>query len=1594
MTKKYIYAALALSMGLTVTSFAATELLTTGENVIAVGGQLVNNSDYPNAEYPGCIVDQNVSTKYLNFQGISSGFVVVPTYGPTVLKSFQMSTANDAEERDPASYRIFGSNDEITLDDLAVMNNSAGNQNNWTLIAEGTLSLPSERKTLGDIIPVTNDTSYTAYKVIFPTLKDNGALMQVADIQFYEVESPDPDMDYGFLSAADMDYTVAVADAVATNSSYATDDWDTSKPTKISNGNLEDRYANFAIKDVGVAIWPAVGMTKLESFQLCTFTNLACCDPIGYKIYGTEDYQLSADNSLGDKENWVLLSEGALNMPLARTTWCDKVDVNATEFYRGYKLLFTGIRDESDPEATVVHVAEMQFFGTKQAKDLGDAIMRPGDLVRPIDPEGGDWFVTNIVSNSRYPGQDATYGSEGPSNALDGDVNTKYLNYDVNNPGFIVTPKAGKTTVKSIRFWTANDSPDRDPTSWVLYGTDEAIVSTDNSTGLEENWTLIDSGNVDLPADRKVEGPLVAVNNDTAYTSYKLLFPTLKNAGEGHMQIADTLFYKDTEGTSPIFQEGEIGLAVSYGESVWSRMGYSESTQHAIDGNTGTKYYVRNGKGSGIILIPTASSSIVTAMTITTANDAEQRDPTSYILYGTTDTVKSADFTNGDKENWSKIAEGELNLPAGRKTIIEEPIEFDNASAYSAYKVVFPTIKSEDPTSGMQFSEIQLYGKVLEAAPANLINYPRDFFIAVSTDVRPSSEHADYESAAMLIDNVYGPDEATKYYNKACWTNNIGFIVTPSVTKELQFIEFCTANDYAERDPSSYKLYGTNDEITSVDNGSGNEENWTLIKEGTLNFTDDRNTQTEQITLDSAVTYSSYKMIFPTRKSDDVTTTDKYQLGIQVSEIFMYSSAYERITDPADFIIAVADYQSGSNYPAQEPPYAVADGDIKVKYLNRGGPKSGFIVTPAVQVTPTAVMYTRANDSADRDPLTVEIYGTNDPIIDLDNSAGDKENWILVGSGTFEASDFRFRNSNIIYFTNTDAFSSYRVIFPTLRGTGLMQVGEFYFFDLSEPEPPTPVTFDFEGDVNYSGSANGSITAGTVEGSYTVKGSGADVWGDNDQFFYAAKKVEGDFDYTVCVESFDGSSNAWAKAGIMVREANADDNQIGNARRFALQVQTETGKGSSSTDYWASYRDAVGASVGDGQCVHNGPFVFPHLQRIAYVDGVVYGMISEDQGETWNVLTVIDTNTWADGRLGAELPLYIGMWVTSHEANSNDATAEFSGVTLVKDIVPMDIVIDPVAELSVEEGSIFGPSSFGTIAFGTDAEFVWTKNGTAVSNADIETYYASSKIAGTYQLQGRQGDEIIVSSECNVSVDPSTNPGKVQVWIYDSPNPGSLAAVETAFNNFRVADQVYYMTDYLEIPADRADYYGSAFIGLLTPEETGAYYFYVASDDDSAFYLSTDDTPENLTLIGGIHSGDWTNSREYTKYDYQKSGPVNLEAGKSYLFVGMHNEGSGGDNFSVAWVTPNTDVVPTTPIPAKYLSQYGVPNEKELTLSYSIEGDELVLRWAAESGANLEVAPTADSTSWTLLRAEFVGGAYQCRVPMNEAAGFYRLVAE
>ncbi len=80
----------------------------------------------------------------------------------------------------PASYQLYGTNAAISS-----TANSTGTAESWTLIQQGSLSLPSARLTTAAAVPVTNSVSYTSYKVIFDTVKSPIDAMQIADIQFF-----------------------------------------------------------------------------------------------------------------------------------------------------------------------------------------------------------------------------------------------------------------------------------------------------------------------------------------------------------------------------------------------------------------------------------------------------------------------------------------------------------------------------------------------------------------------------------------------------------------------------------------------------------------------------------------------------------------------------------------------------------------------------------------------------------------------------------------------------------------------------------------------------------------------------------------------------------------------------------------------------------------------------------------------------------------------------------------------------------------------------------------------------------------------------------------------------------------------------------------------------------------------------------------------------------------------------------------------------------------------------------------------------------------------------------------------------------------
>jgi hypothetical protein len=148
--------------------------------------------------------------------------------------------------------------------------------------------------------------------------------------------------------------------------------------------------------------------------------------------------------------------------------------------------------------------------------------------------------VYNVLSinDTIVPSSANSPSTEQASNVLDQNSATKYLNFDKVNTGFTVTPKMGPTMVTGITLTSANDSPERDPSSYLIEGSNNG-----------RTFDTIAKGTVPKFKDRFTRQTFSFVNA-TPYTIYKVTFPTVFDASTANsMQIADVALLGRAYGT-------------------------------------------------------------------------------------------------------------------------------------------------------------------------------------------------------------------------------------------------------------------------------------------------------------------------------------------------------------------------------------------------------------------------------------------------------------------------------------------------------------------------------------------------------------------------------------------------------------------------------------------------------------------------------------------------------------------------------------------------------------------------------------------------------------------------------------------------------------------------------------------------------------------------------------------------------------------------------------------------------------------------------------------------------------------------------------
>ena len=133
-----------------------------------------------------------------------------------------------------------------------------------------------------------------------------------------------------------------------------------------------------------------------------------------------------------------------------------------------------------------------------------------------------------------------------------------------------------------------------------------------------------------------------------------------------------------------------------------------------------------------------------------------------------------------------------------------------------------------------------------------------------------------------------------------------------------------------------------------------------------------------------------------------------------------------------------------------------------------------------------------------------------------------------------------------------------------------------------------------------------------------------------------------------------------------------------------------------------------------------------------------------------------------------------------------------------------------------------------------------------------------------------------------------------------------------------------------ETPVDWGEYNLTRMRGYLHPQATGNYRFWIASDDSSELWLSTGPDPASARRIAFVPRYGWVNPHEWSRYPSQQSELIPLKAGEAYYIEALQEQGTGGENLSVAWQEPSLANSNITVIAGRCLTPWNeFPNSTE-----------------------------------------------------------------
>jgi glucose/arabinose dehydrogenase len=444
----------------------------------------------------------------------------------------------------------------------------------------------------------------------------------------------------------------------------------------------------------------------------------------------------------------------------------------------------------------------------------------------------------------------------------------------------------------------------------------------------------------------------------------------------------------------------------------------------------------------------------------------------------------------------------------------------------------------------------------------------------------------------------------------------------------------------------------------------------------------------------------------------------------------------------------------------------------------------------------------------------------------------------------------------------------YEIVLTVTDSAGLTDTKRVNVIAESTPPPPAPLPAPWQaqsvGAVGVTGSAS------LVNGTFTLKGSGADINGTNDAFFYTAQKLSGDGEIKARVVSVQNTAPG-AKAGVMLRTS-----LTANAAHSLLSISPIEGVSFERRD-----ETDFGTAL-----VSGGGITTPRWVRLVRRGNQISGYHSAD-GSNWTLVSTATINFPAE--------IFAGLAVTAAN-NATLCTAVFDNVSVTKVTTNQLPTVNLTAPAN---GTTFtAPATLRLIATATDGDGSISKveffNGTTLVNTQTifpYDYTWSNVQPGTYTLTARATDNrgaITTSSPVTVTVNSNVSAGTGLRGEYftgedfkDQEFTRTDAAIDFNFGDTAPGSGL------------KKDKFSIRWTGFVVPRFSEIYTLTLTSSDKAKLWIN-----DQLVI-------DMKGNKDLTNKDAQKNVSLRLTAGTRYRLRVEFQEKDKQAFIKLEWSSPS-----------------------------------------------------------------------------------------